>query len=134
MTTSAAPTRAHQLLGVQRALAGAITVFVLVLAVIAGRSIFGPWNIEIHGWIGNGVFVLAIANLAVAIARRATTAELTVAALIGGLTFAQIGLGYVGREQLEAAAWHVPNGVLLMALSTYQFAGLRFRTAVASNR
>lgn len=134
MTTSTAATRAQQLLGVQRALAGVLAILILVLAVIAGRSIFGPWNIEIHGWIGNGVFVLAVANLALAIARRATTAELTVAALIGGLTFAQVGLGYVGREQLEAAAWHVPNGVLLMALSTYQLAGLRFRTAVASNR
>ena len=45
------------------------------------------------------------------------------------LTFAQVGLGYVGREQLEAAAWHIPNGVLLMALSTYQFATLQARVS-----
>lgn len=97
-----------------------IAALVLLQAVLAGRAIWGPWDIEVHGWVGNGLFVLVVVNLALAIARRASTHLLTVAALLGGLTFAQVGLGYVGREQLEAAAWHIPNGVLLMALSTYQ--------------
>lgn len=117
----------QSLLGAQRTLAGLMAVIILVMAAIAGRSLFGPWDIEVHGWIGNGLFVLAVANLALAIYRRPSTAELTVAALIGMLTFAQVGLGYVGREQLEAAAWHIPNGVLLMALSTYQWASLHAR-------
>lgn len=108
-------------------LAALIAALVLVMAAIAGRSIFGPWDIEVHGWIGNAVFVLVVVNLAVAIARRATTSELTIAALLGALTFAQVGLGYVGRDEIEAAAWHIPNGVLLMALSTYQLAMLQLR-------
>jgi len=120
-TASTALRRAH------RALAATIAVLVLLQAVLAGRSVFGPWDIEVHGWVGNGVFVLAVANLALAIVRRAPTAELSVAALLGGLTFAQVGLGYVGREEAEAAAWHIPNGVLLMALSTYQLALLQLR-------
>ena len=39
------------------------------------------------------------------------------AVAFAALCFAQIGLGYVGRETAEAAAWHIPNGVLLMGLA-----------------
>jgi hypothetical protein len=112
-----------------RTLAAVIAALILVMAAIAGRALFGPWDIEIHGFVGNGVFVLAVANFALAIYRRPGNAQLTVAALVGMLTFAQVGLGYVGREELEAAAWHIPNGVLLMALSTYQWATLQARMA-----
>jgi hypothetical protein len=110
-------------------LAAVIAALVLLQAVLAGRAVFGPWDIEVHGWVGNGLFVLVVVNLALAMARRAPTAQLTVAGLLGALTFAQVGLGYVGREQLEAAAWHIPNGVLLMALATYQLAMLPSRAA-----
>jgi hypothetical protein len=115
----------------QLPLAGVIAALLLVQAVIAGRSevLFGSWDIEVHGWVGNGLFVLVVANLAVAVVRRASTAELTVAAALGMLTFAQVGLGYVGREQLEAAAWHIPNGVLLMGLGAYQLALLQGRSS-----
>lgn len=111
-------------------LAAAIAALLLVQAVLAGRSevLFGTWSIEVHGIVGNSLFVLVVANLALAVARRATTPELTVAAALGLLTFAQVGLGYVGRDQLEAAAWHVPNGVLLMGLGGYQLALLQHRT------
>ncbi len=117
----------ESLLRAQRTLAAVIAALILVMAAIAGRALFGPWDIEIHGFVGNGVFVLAVANLALAVYRRPGNAQLTVAALIAMLTFAQVGLGYVGRETLEAAAWHIPNGVLLMALSTYQWATLQAR-------
>lgn len=50
------------------------------------------------------------------------------------LAFAQVGLGYVGRELLNAAAWHIPNGVLLMALSTYQWATLQARGTASALR
>lgn len=110
-------------------LAAVIVALLLVQAVLAGRSevLFGTWSIEVHGIVGNSLFVLVVANLALTIARRATTPELTVAAALGLLTFAQVGLGYVGREELEAAAWHVPNGVLLMGLGGYQLALLQHR-------
>jgi uncharacterized protein involved in response to NO len=106
-------------------------VLLLVQAVLAGRSevLFGSWSIEVHGIVGNTLFVLVVANLALTIARRASTTELTVAAALGLLTFAQVGLGYVGRDELEAAAWHVPNGVLLMGLSGYQLALLQTRSS-----
>jgi hypothetical protein len=117
------------LLRVHRTLAALLAALILVLALIAGRSLFGSWDIEVHGYVGNAVFVLAVAGFALAIYRRPGNAALTVAALIAMLTFAQVGLGYVGREEAEAAAWHVPNGVLLMALSTYQWATLQARVA-----
>ena len=127
MSTSPTP-RTATLRRVQHVLSGVLAVLILVMALIAGRWMaLAEWDIEVHGWIGNGVFVLAVVNFALAIYRRTTTAELTVAAALAMLTFAQVGLGYVGREELEARAWHIPNGVLLMALSTYQFAGLHFR-------
>jgi hypothetical protein len=37
-----------------------------------------------------------------------------------GKLSAQIGLGYSGRETLEAAAWHVPMGVTIFGLAVYQ--------------
>ncbi len=97
---------------------------VLVLAVMASRSVklFGTWEIELHGYVGNSLFILALVNGGLALNRR--RGELT-ALIIGMLVFAQIGLGYVGRDSLEAAAWHVPNGVLLMGLTTFQFAQIR---------
>lgn len=123
------------LLRSQRVVAAVMAVLVLVLAVIAGRSsrLFGTWDIEVHGWIGNAVFVLALANLGLALAARTTRSAVGVAVAIAILTFAQVGLGYVGREQLDAAAWHVPNGVLLMALATYQYAGLHFGAGTLGN-
>lgn len=123
------PTTSASLRRGQRALATVIAALVLLQGVSAGRAVYGPWDIEVHGWIGNGLFVLVVANLALAIVRRAPNDELTVAALLGGLTFAQVGLGYVGRAELEAAAWHIPNGVLLMALATYQLALLQLRAS-----
>jgi hypothetical protein len=107
--------RAHQIL------AGLMAALVLVLAVMASRSVklFGTWEIELHGYAGNTLFILALVNGGLAVKRR--QGEL-IALIIGMLVFAQIGLGYVGRDSLEAASWHVPNGVLLMGLTTYQFA------------
>ncbi len=107
--------RAHQLV------AGLMAALVLVLAVMASRSVrlFGTWEIELHGYVGNTLFILALVNGGLAVKRR--QGEL-IALIIGLLVFAQIGLGYVGRDSLEAASWHVPNGVLLMGLTTYQFA------------
>lgn len=112
-----------------RTLAAVLAAGILVMAAIAGNFLFGSWDIEVHGWIGNGLFVLAVAGLALGIFRKAPTDELTLAAALGMLTFGQVGLGYIGRETLEAAAWHVPNGVLLMALSTYQLAVLQQRVS-----
>jgi hypothetical protein len=114
---------------IQLVLAGVIAVTIVLMAALAGRWWFlGEAVIELHGYIGNAVFVLALVNLALAFRMDSSDGPaLAVAGLIVLLVFAQIGLGYVGRETQDAAAIHVPNGVLLMGLSAYQFADLRLR-------
>lgn len=115
------------LVRIQRVLAAAMAILVLVLALMAGRSLFGTWDIVVHGYVGNSMFLLALVNLAVVLAARPTAAQFALAGMIALLVFAQIGLGYVGRDTAEAAALHIPNGVLLMGLTTYQFAELQAR-------
>ncbi|MGK2930920.1 MAG: hypothetical protein ACSLFO_15255 [Acidimicrobiales bacterium] len=115
-----------KLLRVRTALAGVIEVVVIALAFLAGRFLFlGDLVIEVHGYIGNTVFLLALINLGLGLVAKADGGQLAVAGMIALLTFSQIGLGYVGRETADAAALHIPNGVLLMGLSGYQFADLR---------
>lgn len=117
------------LLRIRTILAGVIAVTVVLLAFLAGRFLFlGDLIIETHGYIGNTVFLVALISLGLGLVDKADGPELAVAGFIALLTFAQIGLGYVGRETADAAALHVPNGVLLMGLSGYQFADLRNRS------
>ncbi|MGI8482690.1 MAG: hypothetical protein ACR2OU_00320 [Thermomicrobiales bacterium] len=48
------------------------------------------------------------------------------------LTVAQIGLGYSSRDNISLAAWHIPNGVLLMGTCTLLAVLAWFRTTTAS--
>ena len=105
-----------------RLLSVALAVLVLAQAVLAGRALFGPWSITVHGVVGNITFVVALAGLVVAIAARAGRPVVVVAALAAIVVAAQIGLGYAGRDSAEAAAWHIPNGVLAFGLAVHQMA------------
>ncbi len=128
MSSTSALTRARQI-------CAALTLgLVFLLSILAGRFLFlGDLLIETHGYVGNGVFVLALANVGIALADKADGGELAVAGMIALLTVTQIGLGYVGRDTADAAALHVPNGVLLMGLAGYQFAtSRRSRVSAAS--
>lgn len=107
---------------------GVMGLLILVQAVLAGRHvILGDQVIVTHGHIGNAVFVLTLVNLVLAIRARGTGLDFGLAVSLVVLTFAQIGLGYVGRDTLDAAVWHVPNGVLLMGLSAFQLSEVRQR-------
>jgi hypothetical protein len=76
--------------------------------------------LTLHGWLGNVSFVAAIALVGVTLlAVRRTElphSALAVAAIIGLLMVAQIGLGYSGRDGGWPAAVHIPNGVLIAGL------------------
>ena len=121
------------LLRAHLALSGLIAGIIVVLAFLAGRYVtFGDTVIETHGIIGDTVFLLAVINLGLSLLLKSDGAALAVAGMIALLTFTQIGLGYVGRDTLDAAALHIPNGVLLMGLSGYQYATLRARAAEQS--
>lgn len=105
---------------------GTVALFaalVLVQAFLAGRGWFLDFDlIDIHGLVANAVFLVALlqAALAVAIVGRAGWRNpiLLVSLTILPLVVVQIGLGFAGRDSANAAAWHIPNGVLIFGLAT----------------
>lgn len=103
-----------------RAAALALPTLVFVQAVIAGRSnrLFGTWDIVTHGYVGNLAFLVAAVGLVLALIGRQRRQVVSGLALVV-LIVAQIGLGYVGRTNVEAAVWHIPNGVAIFGLAVY---------------
>ena len=103
--------------------AAVTAVLVLVQAILAGRGWFlNDFDlIDVHGWVGNVTFLAAIALVALAFAGQGRGAlgrlELGLSALLVILVVAQLGLGYGGRESADAAAWHIPNGVLIFGVT-----------------
>jgi len=94
-----------------------LAVLVLLQAVVAGQAIFGSWEIEVHGWLGNASFVAGLALVVVAVRRRAGRMLVVLAVAMAVALFIQTGLGYAGRTALAAASWHVPLGVVIFGLS-----------------
>jgi len=112
-TSGAGPGRAH------RVVAELLLALVLAQAVVAGQYLFGDWSIPVHGYMGNASFVLGLVLLGLAVVGRRDRTRLVLSALLVAALFAQTGLGYVGRETPEAAAWHVPLGVAIFGLTAY---------------
>ena len=100
---------------------GAVTLAVLILvqAFLAGRHLFGGLGITIHGVIGNAAFALGVVLLAASLVRPREPIVIAASASLTVLLTAQVGLGYAGRTNLDAAAWHIPNGVLSFGLAVY---------------
>lgn len=96
-----------------------LAALVLAQAVVAGQALFGDWSIRVHGFMGNASFVLGLVLLGVAVVGRADRARLLLSAALVAALFAQTGLGYVGQETAEAAAWHVPLGVTIFGFAVY---------------
>jgi len=105
-----------------RTYAYVMPALVLVQAAIAGQHLFEGASISLHGILGNITFALTIVGVGLALVRRCDGVVFAIAVALLALAFAQVGLGYVGRETLSAAAWHVPNGVAIFGLTTYQLA------------
>lgn len=125
MSPSTTPSALHTAL---RWLSIALALGIVIMALLAGQ---GLWNgerslITGHGHLGNALFVLAIAQFVITVVlyqRKRTSATLMVLSFVLlVLLFAQAGLGYVGRENVDARAWHIPNGVLLMGIATFTVA------------
>lgn len=112
--------RNPQFIAYYRAVALLTTTLVFVQAVLAGRSLFvDPDAIDIHEIVANGLAVVVVAQMLLAVAA-GFTASLRVPIWTAGLvalTVAQTGLGYTGRDNSDIAALHVPVGVLLFGLS-----------------
>jgi hypothetical protein len=95
---------------------------ILIQAFLAGRGLFKDYDlIEVHGILGNITFIFGILLVIGAwLARQAgvlTNLELGISVVLLALISAQIGLGYSGRDNGDAAALHIPNGILVTMLS-----------------
>ena len=102
-----------------------LAVSVLIQSVIAGQATFGSWAIEVHGWLGNVSFLLAVVLLATALAAKARRARVIIAAGLVVAMAAQTGLGYAGRSELQAAAVHIPLGVAIFGMAIYNLGATR---------
>lgn len=108
-----------------RAVVIALPVIVLVQASLAGQHLFEGSSISLHGMLGELTFALTVVGLVLTIVRRSEGAEFFLAVALMALSFAQVGLGFVGRDTSAAAAWHIPLGVTIFGLACYQLAAQR---------
>jgi hypothetical protein len=98
----------------------------LVFQAFLGSSGFlqnKPDLVTVHEMVGNLAFLIAVAQVVIAFVgmQKGTLSRNIVmsSALVVILVVAQLGLGYSGRESLDARVWHIANGVLLMGACTW---------------
>lgn len=133
-TINAVPAARPGVITALRIVAPLVALAVFIQAIFAGQGLYiDSDQLEFHGVIGNVTFLLVLAQAGLAfltgLRGRERSALIGMSLLLLALTVAQLGLGYSGRDGGTPAALHVPNGVLIMALSvgTATYA-LRLRT------
>jgi cytochrome b561 len=102
------------------------TVLMVVTAALAGNGIYKQgtlgWLITGHQHIGNLLFGLALVQLVICYVMwtRKTIGGgiMLTSALVFLFTFAQIGLGYSTRNNVELTGWHITVGVALTSATT----------------
>lgn len=96
-------------------------VMVLIMAILGGRFFVSPDIIDIHGYIGNFVFMLVLGFAALLYMSKPGgplgKVLLGLTALSVVLVIGQIGLGYSSRESVRALTFHIPVGVLIFGIS-----------------
>lgn len=103
-----------------------LSALVVITALVIGEGFFGgrAQFIEDHGYLGNVIFIFAVAQIALAFLQYqkgvVSRNQLILSGLLILLIFAQIGLGYSGSRSgaANALVWHLPVGVLIMGVST----------------
>jgi cytochrome b561 len=121
---NASPETTQRVLIAYKWLAVAITIGILIQAVLASQGFFENHHdlITGHGQLGNLIFVLSVIQIVLAFnlinARLFPSGMLYLTGLQAVLILIQIFLGYQTRDDASAIAWHIPNGVLLMAIAT----------------
>ena len=98
------------------------TLLVLLQAVLAGQGWFGDRDfIDVHEIVGNVFFLAVVMQLFLTLILKIRGPIGKQLLILNGmlliLTVVQIGLGYAGRETAQAAAWHIPNGLLLFGVA-----------------
>ncbi len=114
--------RRPNLLSWYRWLAIVTAGLVLIQALLAGRGLWiNPDLIDVHEILANILFVVVIVQLGLTLAIGIPGALgkrlLILNAVLVALILVQTGLGYAGREEMEARAWHIPVGVLIFGLA-----------------
>ena len=115
-----------------------LAVSVLIQAWLGSSGFFQgePGRIDIHAMLGNFMFLVAIVQVGLAFYAMpkglASRNLLILAGVTVVLLIAQIGLGYSTRDSIYALAWHLPNGVLLMGVTTVA-AGLAWNEPAAGS-
>jgi hypothetical protein len=111
------------LLPILKGVAWLFTALILVQAILAGRGWFVDLDlIDVHGAVGMVVWLIALVQVGLAVAiigwsgLRGPVALVPLALVV--LVTVQLALGMAGDESANAAALHVPNGVLIFGLST----------------
>lgn len=103
-------------------------VIVFLQAVLAGQFLYTePDAKDAHEILANVLFITVALQLLLAVVLRNAGGLRTIiwnAALLV-LVISQIGLGYSGRDDADAASIHVPMGVLVFGLSVL-IAGMAF--------
>jgi len=108
--------------------AALVVVGIFVQAVLAGQHLAFDSPVELHGFIGSGVFALQVILVVLVFMDKASTELKIMALVIIGLLFAQIGVGYAARSGGHALnAVHIPLGVTLFGAATWQLARIRTR-------
>ena len=101
-----------------------IALAVLLQAVLAGQGLFNskPGLIDGHGTVGDILVVVTIFTAGLTFYLR-KLGLLSTGTVIRNLVtvvvmVVQLMIGYATRNDSIAIAWHIPNGVLLMGLTT----------------
>ena len=113
-------------IGVSQVLSAALAVLVLLQAAFAGQFLYtSPGMRTAHRVVGEGLGVVGMGLLAAAAmawrANRERRRLLGTAVWMIVILIAETGLGFVGRSTPDAAALHIPLGVVAFGVAVYAF-------------
>jgi hypothetical protein len=108
-----------------------LVAFVLAQSAVAGQFLYTSTGLRsVHRILGEGLGVVGVALVVcAAMTRRTNRRLLVVAAWMLVILIAQTGLGFVGRDTPDAAALHIPLGVVAFGVALYAFSLSRSRLA-----
>lgn len=121
-----------------QALSALLAGLVLMQSALAGQFLYTATGMRAaHRTIGEGLGLLGVALVVTAAKAwqvdRARSRLLVTAVSMLVVLVAQTGLGFVGRDTPDAAALHVPLGVVAFAIAEYAFMLSRTMSAVANS-
>jgi hypothetical protein len=105
-----------------------IAAGIVIMALVIGQGVWGGERglITGHGHLGNTIFALSAVQFVLAVVlyqrKQVSAVHMVITFALVVLLLAQAGLGYSARSNSSLIAWHVPNGVLLMGIATFNMA------------